>query len=736
MRLRRVARLTPGAVAFFLVTDLALRWVLLLAPYPELDAFVAQPASAVVTDRAGRLLQVTALEGGLRRLDTPLSQIPASVKQIFLRAEDRRFYLHDGLDLWALARSAADNLVAGRVVSGASTISMQLARLVHPRGSGWVAKALEALDAARLEARLNKDRILELWLDHLPFSSRLAGVEAAARGVFGIALTELTVEQTTLLAVIPRRPALYDPRVDPGSSAAAALRLFGPEASEGALESLVSAARASASTPPFPKEAPHYVRLLEASTPGGLHGRVVTSLDLELQQRLEAAIRKNLKPWYANRLRNGAGLVLDNVSGNVLAWVGSADFDDAAELGQNDGVLATSQPGSALKPFLYALALERGLSPATVLPDLPTDFGSAEVYSPSNFNGRFNGPVRLRVALASSLNVPAVEVLQRVGVRPFENWLRDLGFASLERQRGTLGVGLALGNAEVSLREMVSAFAVFPRGGLDLAGKQVMSATTAAQIRDILSDQPSRFLGFGSSRTLQRDYDAMFKTGTANQYQQVWALGATAQVTIGVWMGNFRGQTVIGRTGSGIPAKALVEVLDTLATPADPESANWWRSVPASHTLRICTLSGLAATDNCPTMLESFADARGSGGAASDPPPCTWHHPGGRVTYPAEYASWVTGGGRAGLGASQETVPGTDPEILSPANGAVYYLNPQKPLASQAVPVRVAGAPGALVTVDGRSVAYLDSTGTAALPLTAGVHRLQVGGATASYEVR
>ena len=262
-----------------------------------------------------------------------------------------------------------------------------------------------------------------------------------------------------------------------------------------------------------------------------------------------------------SRISNASILVIDNKTGEPIVWAGNAQFFDEDHSGQSDGVLVRNQPGSSMKPFLYALALETDdehgnplFSPGTILADIPQEFGDEKLYIPSNFNNRYNGPVRFRVALASSLNVPAVYLLNTIGVDNYLNKLFELGFDSLKKSGKEADLGLALGAGEVSLKELVTAFAVFPRDGKDFNNRQIYHSDTARIICSILSDKAARALGFGYSQTFQTDYPAIFKTGTSNQYQDIVALGATKQYTVGVWMGNFSGQTVVGKTGSSLPA--------------------------------------------------------------------------------------------------------------------------------------------------------------------------------------
>jgi penicillin-binding protein 1C len=565
----------------------------LLLRFPELDAFRKRSWGTVISDRNGIVLRVLPADDGVKREWVPLSEIPPGAVRIFIRAEDRRFYFHFGIDVFSLVASIYRNLKAGRTVSGASTITMQLARLVHPHSGGLRGKIVEAWDAVRLEANLSKKEILELYLNSIPFGSNIEGLAAITRARFGSSVRELDDNRAALLASVPRRPLLYDPALNPEAAVSAAMALSARCRLDLREEELWQAAKEAAiptsnqDDPRAPFFAPHFTERLARMEP-----KMVTdtrsTLDLAFQLFAEEELALEISLLSNKRISNGAILAIENETGAVRVYVGSGSWFNEEASGKIDGVRFRAQPGSCLKPFLYALALDAGFSPNEIMPDLPTVFGSREAYVPSNFNNRFNGPVRLRIALASSLNIPAVYVLERLGVRTFVEYLVSLGFDSIRETIGTHGTGLALGNAEVSLEEMVRAFSVFPRMGSPLefrwtedgkpaqimkvqATPSVMSPYAAWTIADILSDRSSRFVGFGPAPTLATPFESMFKTGTANQFQHIWALGATKRFTVGVWMGNFSGETIIGSTGSSIPARIAAKLLGVLEESAGQE---------------------------------------------------------------------------------------------------------------------------------------------------------------------
>ena len=740
----------------------------LLLRFPELDAFRHRSWGTVITDRNGVVLRVLPADNGVKREWVPLSEIPPGAVRIFIRAEDRRFYFHFGLDVFSLAASIYRNLKAGRTVSGASTITMQLARLVHPHSGGMRGKIVEAWDAIRLEANLSKKEILELYLNSIPFGSNIEGLAAITRARFGSSVRELDDNRAALLASVPRRPLLYDPALNPEAAVSAAMALSARCRLDLREEELRQAAKSAAipassqDDPRAPFFAPHFTERLarmEPSAESNVRSRVQSTLDLGFQLFAEEELALEISLLADKRISNGAILAIENETGAVRVYVGSGSWFNEEASGKIDGVRFRAQPGSCLKPFLYAMALDAGLSPNEIMPDLPTVFGSREAYVPSNFNNRFNGPVRLRIALASSLNIPAVYVLERLGVRNFEEYLVSLGFDSINETIGTHGTGLALGNAEVSLEEMVRAFSVFPRMGSPVefrwtedgkplsnqTAKPVMSPYAAWMIADILSDRSSRFVGFGPAPTLATPFESMFKTGTANQFQHIWALGATKRFTVGIWMGNFSGETIIGSTGSSIPARIAAKLLAALEESAGQEKAQKTgglrTTVRAAENLagplpqgtaevQICALSGMAAGPYCTGLTREYIRNE------KIPAVCNWHTQAG-LLYPGEYRSWLSERFRLG-GVRQE---GTG-RIRTPVSGAVFYLDPSLPAEAQALRVETTGfSQDALLFVDGELAGSLNHAGVYALPLLRGQHSIAVTdneGSTASadFEVR
>ncbi|UCF96207.1 MAG: transglycosylase domain-containing protein, partial [Spirochaetaceae bacterium] len=712
-------RLIPFVFALLLTA------VLLYLPDQSLQRMRGGLEGVVLADRRGEpLYSVPTRDGGYQhRLSW--TRIPEPVRETFVRLEDRRFYSHAGVDLAAAARAAVLNLQARRVVSGASTITMQLARMIHPHGGGLPGKAAEVLRALHLEARLSKRQILLLYLNNLPFGYNTLGVGAAARAYFSRSLEELSMAQILLLAVIPKAPSLYDP--------------FGASVNRAALKERavslapllsVSAEEIDQAMSTFRRgqaelHAPHFIRYVLARAreleQGAFEGfeivGITTTLDFSLYDMVNQSVRDGLAAagglsegrnsgtssggtvTDANRPRNASALVLDNRSGQVLVWVGSQDFFDKENSGEIDGVRLKSSSGSTLKPFLYAAALERGYNASTLLPDLALTFGAEEGYRPENFDRRSRGLVRLRTALASSLNVPAVYLLSRIGLGDFLSTCRDLGIELPEDAEGRVGLGAAIGNLEVSLLELTRAFSVFPNRGflpeirviqevetadgrrIPLEGrdtgapwKGVFREQTAWLISDMLADPAARATGFGLSSRFNTAFPALFKSGTASEYTSLWCVGALPGYTVGVWAGNFDGRPAFGTTGSSLPAAVAVEVLERLSAESGASRDSPATGPPPGiSTVRICTQTGQRASAGCPATREEYFLS-----GASPAEECRVHDRGESME---ELLYQVV------LGEERQ------PRVLFPRNGMVFYRESGAAVNSQTIPGWVVADP-------------------------------------------
>ncbi|MEO8634748.1 MAG: penicillin-binding protein 1C [Gemmatimonadales bacterium] len=723
-------------------------------PLPDALLAPARTESLALTDRHGVLLRSTRAGDGSLTQWVPLAALDPDLPRAFVAVEDRRFYQHHGIDLRAVARAARDNLSARRVVSGASTITMQLARLLRPMGRGWSDKLVQSLWALRLDAHLSKSVILEQYLNRVPLGQGAVGVAPAMRLYFGASAGQASLGQAAMLAALARAPSSQNPLVDPATARVrrlvglAALQAQGyaseDEVVRASLEPVVSAGAGR------PFLAPHFTsHLLQEAEQGGrrLSGSWRTTLDLALQTELESEVRQTVAQLATRGGRQAAVVVLDNHSGEILAWVGSPDFW-ADTAGQVDMVISARQPGSALKPFLYAMGFDRGITAATVLADVAKTYQTAGgPYHPRNYDREFHGPVRAREALASSYNVPAVELADRIGYASLLHGLLQAGFASLSRPPEFYGLGLALGNGDVTLLELANGYRALAHGGewsmtqslTDEPGaaatRRVVSPRAAALVLDVLADPVARVPGFGISTPFDWPFRAAAKTGTSRHFTDNWAAATTANFTVAVWVGNFSGQPmegVSGITGAGPLLHRAVLLTANRYPPGDLARPADLGLVPVT----VCRVSGMRATGECPGVTEYFVP--GTEPSAR----CHWHT-GGELHLPVEFADWAASSdGLASLAqatarsirprrydSASVALSHSDPSlgaprltIVSPVDGDRYLIPPGVAARYATIALRAAGGAA------GQTVHwYIDDRPTSATrwPLVPGNHRVR-----------
>jgi penicillin-binding protein 1C len=689
-------------------------------PLPGSLTAPPQRASFTLLDRNGLVLRGTrASDGSLRRW-LPLSEIDPDALEAFIASEDHRFYEHHGVDIRAAGRALLQNVEARRVRSGASTITMQLARLVRPSSRTVGGKLTQALWALRLERHLSKQQILEQYLNRVPLGQGTVGVEAAAALYFDASATSLSLGQAALLAGLASAPSSDNPFVSPDRARARrglVLRRVERRGFAGE-DALARAAHEPLlphrEQPPF--LAPHFTSRVLQWLPDTPEGTWRTSLDLPLQTALEGEVRHTVRSLADLGVREAALVVLSNRTGEILAWVGSPDFW-ADTAGQVDMVLSPRQPGSALKPFLYGLAFDRGLTAASVLPDVPRAYATTTgVYQPRNYDRRFHGPVRAREALASSYNVPAVELADRLGAGSLLGALHNAGFSSLNRSADYYGLGLALGNGDVTLLELANAYRGLAAGGIwrstewraitagrqAAEGRRFISAGSAALVLDILADPVARIPGFGIDTPFDFPFQAAVKTGTSHLFTDNWAVGVTGEFTVAVWVGNFDGQPMHGVGGITGAGPLLHRAMLVTARYHQPGTIQKLESIGAQR-VRVCALSGLRETAGCPAVDEWFL-------AGTAPlRECDWHRD-GQVVWPAEYVEWAAQTGRA---ETPTTVDRPRPpsaaafEIVSPRSGDRYQIPTGIDRRYATIAFRAAGANAAAVRwfLDGRPIA-------------------------------
>ncbi|PWC95689.1 penicillin-binding protein 1C [Azospirillum sp. TSO5] len=563
---RRLA-LAAAGVATLMGTALALDR---LFP-PPLDRLA--DLSVTVTDRKGQPLRVFTNGAGAWRLPATVDDVSPLFVELLLAYEDRRFESHAGVDPLAVLRAATQNLGAGRVVSGASTLTMQVARLLEPRPRTFGAKLIEAARAAQLEWRYSKRDILSMYLTLAPYGGNIEGIRAASLMLLGKAPVELDAAEAALLVSLPQSPSRLRPDRYPERAQAARDKVLDRVAEAGALPPKAVAEAKTLPVPSarlsLPASAPHLADRLRNAEP---HRPVIaTTIDGTLQHAIEAMARRA-----AETLNPQAGLavlVVDNRDRSVLAYLGSPGALDETRQGPIDMVRAVRSPGSALKPFIYGLGFDDGIiHPLTQIADVSTRFGD---WAPRNFDRSFTGDLTVMEALQRSLNVPAVLVLDRVGPLRFAEALRKAG-ARLVLPRGTAlpGLPVALGGASISLWDMTTLYSGLARDGLvaplrtaaeqqDGPEQRLLSATAAQQVRAILEGSPPP-PGVVQAQELRGSGPVALKTGTSYGFRDAWAFGVTSRYTVGVWVGRPDGTPSPDHYGRNTAAPLLFEVFDRL----------------------------------------------------------------------------------------------------------------------------------------------------------------------------
>jgi penicillin-binding protein 1C len=717
---RRLRRAAVAASAVLLAVVLgAAAWVAVpVSP----RALGGRLNTVELLDRDGVSLRATRTPDGALHAWMPLAEMDPALLVAFVAAEDRRFHAHHGVDARALGRAILTSVRARRVVSGGSTITMQVARLARGLPRTVPGKIRQVLWALRLDAHLSKHAILEAYLNRVPLGQGTAGVEAAARLYFGASARDVSAGQAALLAGIAGAPSRDNPLVSAARAErrrARVLALLGEQGLVAPLEAEAALEEpAMAAGPERAFRAPHFsTALLAGLDDVPATGTIRTTLDLPLQEALEAEVRHTVATLRKSGAQHAAAVALDNRTGGILAWVGSPDFYEPAS-GQVDMVVSVRQPGSALKPFLYGLAFDRGFTPASVLPDIATVYRTATgPYAPRNYDRRFRGPVRAREALGSSFNVPAVELGMRVGTASLLETLRRAGFVSLRRDATHYGPGLALGNGDVTLLELANGYRALANGGewrpvrwlesTEPAGtpERVMTARSAALVLDILADPVARIPGFGPVTPLELPFPAAAKTGTSRHFTDNWAVAVTGGFTVAVWVGNFDGRPMEGVSGvSG--AGPLLQRAALLTARRHPAGRLPTPAQAGAIQARICRLSGLAPGPRCPEGTEWFPPGHEPGDR------CDWHREDG-VRLPPLYAEWASlalgNGSQAPAGERLARGSGATEQaglrILSPENGDVFRFVPGVEARFATVGLRAGGVPRGVAPrwyVDGR----------------------------------
>ena len=589
------------------------------------------PYSTVVTDRNGELLGARIARDGQWRFP-PCDSVPGKFARCLLAFEDQYFYYHPGVNPLSILRAARQNLRDRRVVSGGSTLTMQVIRLSRNRPRTWSEKLIEMILATRLEWRCSKDEILALYASHAPFGGNVVGLDAAAWRYFAHPASELSWAEAATLAVLPNAPSA----IHPGKGRKELLRkrnhVLRKLLAQGDIDTLSYRLAVDEPLPdaprPLPSVAPYLVNRLSLERPGQ---RSVSTVDKALQMQVEALAERRSAEFSRSDIHNLAILVIDLRTNQVVAYCGNTGYGGSASGNQVDIITAPRSTGSILKPFLYYAALQEGLIlPRTLLPDVPVNIHG---FTPQNFDHRYEGAVPADEALARSLNIPAVNLLRQYGVPKFYAFLREAGLTTLHRPASHYGLSLILGGAEATLWDVTSAYAQMGRSLLCLpqtpcrllrkdrphaaeATKGLFQPGGVWQVFEALTEvnRPEEI----DWRDIPSMRPVAWKTGTSYGFRDAWAVGVTPRYAVGVWVGNATGEGRPGLVGARTAGPVLFDVLSLL-----PASAHWFERPQGIFVdAEICPLSGHLRSRFCPDADTVLILPAGRQTEA-----CPYHHP-------------------------------------------------------------------------------------------------------------
>ena len=608
---------------------IAIAFLLLVFTAPGLCAqariVFTQDNSITVTDRNFNPLRNILSGKDAMFIPVNLQEVSPWFILAVLAAEDKRFFEHNGIDVKAAARALWQNVSSGKVVSGASTITQQLANALEPKERNLKGKLKEANLAAALEKQYSKEEILEAYLNTVNFGGNIYGVQTASFIYFDTNAESLSVSQAAFLAGLIKSPSHYNPVKNLPAALKRRDTVLKRMLDNGYInqEIYTLALEEKIKISPQNKRfsAPHYGLFVASKAKQGKSALIQSTIDGKIQAYIEDILPRYIKNLSANRVTNAAVVVLDNATGEVLALAGSADYFDEQNSGQVNGALSLRQPGSALKPFVYGAAFEEGFLPSDKVEDSDKFFNGN--FRPKNYDEEYHGTPSIREALACSYNIPAVQVAGKLGSYKLLQLLKNLGFSSLNKRADFYGLGLALGNGEVTLLELANAYRTLANNGIyrpmvyalnplikqEGTSKRVLSVQSVAMLTDILSDNNARSAAFGLNSPLNLPYDFAAKTGTSKDYKDNWAVGYSRRFTITVWAGNFDGSPM--RRISGITGAApIMHDIALFLEENYPSSAAKGESsfnLPASLVYAdICPVSGKLVSKGCSSSIREI----------------------------------------------------------------------------------------------------------------------------------
>jgi penicillin-binding protein 1C len=600
--LRFFKKIGAGIVILFLLF-LLLNWFF---PLPDKIEY-----SPIITDHKGEVINAYLTKDQKWRMKTELTEISPLLRKTILAKEDKYFYSHPGINPLAIVRAFFKNVLRMRRTSGASTITMQVARALEHRKRNLFSKIIESFRAFQLEWKYDKDEILQLYLNLVPYGGNIEGVKAASLLYFKKNPDHLSLAEITALSIIPNRPSSLvigknNDRIvterNKWLQKFATESVFTIKEIEDALTEPLTATRGVI---------PHYLPHLSYKLKKQGDVIIKTNIELNTQLKTEKLVEDYIRSQRLRNIKNAAVVVMDNKTHKVITYVGSSNFWDSTDGGQVNGANAIRQPGSTLKPLLYAMCFDEGLlTPKTILTDVAVNY---EGYAPENYDEKYNGYVSIEYALEHSLNIPAVKSLKLLGHEKLVQKLSDCNFKQIQKDRRKLGLSLILGGCGTTLEELTGLFSAFANNGTysvpsylqeDTVTRKttLVSPAAAYMVNEILSkvNRPDFPLNWAATEKMPK---IAWKTGTSYGRRDAWSIGYNKEYTIGVWVGNFSGSGVADLSGANIATPLLFKIFNTIDYDSDEE----WFTQPADCDIRqVCSETGLPPTDQCTSITTDY----------------------------------------------------------------------------------------------------------------------------------
>ncbi|MGK2861970.1 MAG: penicillin-binding protein 1C [Chitinophagaceae bacterium] len=660
--------------------------------------------STIVTDNKGELINAYLTSDDKWRMKTELEEISPLLRKTIIAKEDKYFYAHPGINPLAVARAFFKNTLRMKRTSGASTITMQVARAMQPSKRNWLAKMREGFRAFQLEWKYSKDEILQLYVNLVPYGGNIEGVKAAAFIYFKKNPDHLSLAEITALSIIPNRPSSLvigknNDRIvierNRWLQRFADDKVFTKNEIEDAMAEPLIASR---------EKIPHFIPHLAYKLKKQGNHLINTTIDLNMQLKTEKIVADYIRAQRLRNIKNAAVVIIDNKTRRVITYLGSSNFNDTTDGGQVNGAHAVRQPGSTLKPLLYAMCFDEGLlTPKTILTDVAVNYDG---YSPENYDKKYNGYVTVEYALEHSLNIPAVKSLRNLGAEKFIRNLSDCQFLQVQKDQRKLGLSMILGGCGTTLEELTGLFAAFANNGVYSAPAYlqtdssfqkttVVSPAAAYMVNEILSkvNRPDFPLNWSATERMPK---IAWKTGTSYGRRDAWSIGYNKNYTVGIWAGNFSGAGAADLSGANIATPLLFKIFNTIDYDNDKE----WFSKPNDCDMRqVCSETGLAPSDHCHNLVSDYfiplisstrvCDNRKEVLVSPDEKLAYCNNCAPESGYKKKEFTWIEPDMKAWMdqaGIAYQKIPehnpecelifkGSAPAIISPSNGTEYFMS-------------------------------------------------------------